>query len=83
MWCVGELLEDIDGAGECGQVVAPLSVEETGMGQSPHVLRLYLRTCEPALHQHPHKDGQEVYERRSYDGSGQLESRDGTELLNF
>jgi hypothetical protein len=31
------------------------------VGQSPHVLRLYLRPMEAALDQNPHKQGEEVW----------------------
>jgi hypothetical protein len=30
------------------------------VGQSPHVLRLYLRPVETTLDQNPHKQGEEV-----------------------
>ena len=47
-------------AGEGGEVVACLAIEETGMSKPPHVLCLDLCTVESTLHQHPHKQREEV-----------------------
>ena len=59
-WWLCEFLEDIDSTGECCEVVASLSVEETGVGQPPHVLGLNLCSMETTLDQHPHKQGKEI-----------------------
>ena len=47
-------------AGEGGEVVACLAIEETGVSKPPHVLCLDLCTVESTLHQHPHKQREEV-----------------------
>ena len=62
--CRLSLLQNVDGAGECGEVVTSLSVEEGGVGESPHVLRLDLRPGEARLNQHPHKQWQKVCSER-------------------
>ena len=61
-WRLSELLEYVDSAGESGEVVATFSVEEAGVGQSPHVLGLDLCPMEPTLDQHPHKERKEICE---------------------
>ena len=68
--CRLSLLEDVDGTGESGEIVAGLSVEERGMGQPPHVLRLDLRPREPRLDQNPDKQGEEVWKVQR--GKGKL-----------
>ena len=55
-----EFFEYVDGAGESRKVIAALPVEEAGVGQPPHVLRLNLSAMEATLDQHPHKQGEEV-----------------------
>ena len=47
-------------AGEGGEVVACLTIEETGVSKPPHVLCLDLCTVESTLHQNPHKQREEV-----------------------
>ena len=59
-WWLCELLEDIDSAGERCEVIASLPIEETGVSQTPHVLRLDLSTMETTLDQYPHKQGKEI-----------------------
>ena len=60
LWSAGDDFEHVDCTGQGGQVVPALPVKQAGVGQPPHVLRLYLCTCEPTLNQHPHKDGQKI-----------------------
>ena len=47
-------------AGEGSEVVASLAIEEAGVSKPPHVLGLDLCTVETTLHQHPHKEREEV-----------------------
>ena len=62
----------LTGTGEGGEVVACLAIEETGVSKPPHVLCLDLCTVEPTLHQHPHKQREEVCGRE-----GGREGREG------
>ena len=54
-WRLSQFFKDIDSAGECGEVVPSLAIEEAGVSQTPHILCLYLCPMEPTLDKDPHK----------------------------
>ena len=60
----GEVLEELGGAAEGGEVVAALAGQQTGVQQAPHVVSLHLGHHDITLGQHVDQHRQEVCQQR-------------------